>query len=204
MNALILLCTLKPSPAASNTRALVDDAIVPVLETEGVSSQVVRLVDLDILPGVKTDMGEGDAWPAVHDKLLAADLLILATPTWMGQASSVCQRALERMDAMLSEKTSEGHPLAYNKVAGVVVTGNEDGAHHIVGTCLQALNDLGFTTPGQGSCYWNSGPGPGPSYSDTEKGHDYAKRVGGNMTRNLIAAARALRAQPLPVPKSGE
>lgn len=204
MQALILLCTLKPSPETSNTRALLDDAVLPVFKDKGVDAEVIRLVDLDIKPGVKTDMGKGDDWPSVHDKLLRSDILILATPTWMGQASSVCQRALERMDAMLSETRDDGRPVAYNKVAGVVVTGNEDGAHHIVGTCLQVLHDIGFTSPGQSSCYWNKGPGPGPDYTDTHEGHDYAHRVGGNMTRNLIAAAEALRAHPLPVPESGE
>ena len=204
MRATILLCTLKRSPETSNTRALLDDVVVPVLAERGVDVEVIRLVDLNIEPGVKTEMGGGDDWPGVHERLLASQIVILATPTWMGQASSVCQRALERMDAMLSETGEDGRPVAFNQVAGVVVTGNEDGAHHIVGTCLQALNDLGFTSPGQGSCYWNSGPGPGPSYTDADEGHDYAKRVGGNMTRSLIALAEALGEHPLPVPESGE
>jgi hypothetical protein len=84
------------------------------------------------------------------------------------------------------------------KVAGVVVTGNEDGAHHIVGTVAQALIDIGFTVPGQAWTYWHLGPGPGPNYTETPQAHDYSDRVGRNAARNLAAVARALAATPWP------
>lgn len=89
--------------------------------------------------------------------MLAADILIIATPTWVGQPSSVAKRVLERMDALLSETDGQGRPVATNKVAGVVVSGNEDGAHH--NEISGALLDIGFTVPGQAWTYWNRGPG---------------------------------------------
>jgi multimeric flavodoxin WrbA len=201
MRALCLNCTLKPSPEPSNTEALAR-VVLDQLRADGVETKIARLVDLDIRPGVLSDMGEGDAWPDIRRKIGDADILIMATPTWLGQASSVCQRALERMDAMLAETDEEGRPAAYGKVAGVVVSGNEDGAHHIVATTCQALIDIGFTVPGQSWTYWHIGPGHGPNYLDTEQGHDYAQRIARNAARNLAAVAKALADARLPVPEA--
>lgn len=203
MRAIVLNCTLKPSPETSNTEALAK-VLTAELEKGGAGVEVIRLVDLNIKPGVKTDQGEGDEWPAVHDKILAADILVIATPTWLGQQSSVCMRALERMDAMLSETDDEGRGVAMNKVGGVVVTGNEDGAHHIVGTVSQALIDIGFTIPGQSWTYWHLGPGPGPDYLDTDKAHDYSDRLARNAARNLLAVAKALKPGVFPPQETGE
>jgi multimeric flavodoxin WrbA len=202
MRALVLNCTLKPSPATSNTEALAQ-VLIRQFEAEGVEADLVRLVDLDIRPGVSSDMGDGDAWPAVREKILASDILVIATPTWLGQHSSVCMRALERMDALISETDDSGRPVAFGKVAGIVITGNEDGAHHIVGTVSQALIDIGFTIPGHSWTYWHLGPGAGPDYTATDKGHDYSDRVGRNAARNLMAAAQALSPRTFPVPESG-
>jgi multimeric flavodoxin WrbA len=201
--ALVLSCTLKRSPEPSNTEALAR-VMMAELEQAAVSTELVRLVDLNILPGVKSDEGQGDDWPSIRVKILASDILLLATPTWLGQASSVCQRALERMDAMISESKDDGTPVAFGKVAGVVVTGNEDGAHHIVGTACQSLIDIGFTIPAQAWTYWHLGPGPGPNYLDTQQSHDYSDRTGRNAARNLLAVAKGLRASPLPAPEKGE
>src|SRR5690606_662764 len=112
-------------------------------------------VDHRILPGVQTDMGGEDEWPQLRDRMLAADILVFATPTWLGQHSSVAQRVLERLDAELSETDDQGRPILFDKVALAVIVGNEDGAHHIAAILFQALNDVGFTVPAQGSIYWN-------------------------------------------------
>ena len=203
MRALILNCTLKPSPATSSTEALAS-VVIAELEKGGVETEIVRLVDLDIKPGVDSDMGKGDEWPRVREKILAADILIVATPTWLGQHSSVCMRALERMDALIGETDDSGRPIAFGKVAGVVITGNEDGAHHIVASVCQALIDIGFTIPAHSWTYWHLGPGVGPDYVETDEGHDYSDRVGRNAARNLIALASVLKPQTYPVPESGE
>jgi multimeric flavodoxin WrbA len=197
MRAVVLNCTLKPSPEPSNTEALAR-VLVREWEAAGVAVEVIRLVDHDVKPGVQSDMGPGDAWPAIREKIAAAQLLLVATPTWLGQQSSVCMRALERMDAMLSETQEDGRPIAFDKVAGVVVTGNEDGAHHIVGTVSQALIDIGFTVPGQAWTYWHLGPGPGPDYLDERKGHDWSDMTGRNAARIMASVAGALRANPMP------
>jgi multimeric flavodoxin WrbA len=199
MRALVLSCTLKPSPAVSNTEALAALVIDP-LQAEGVETDLVRLVDLDIRPGVSSDEGEGDEWPGVRQRILASEILIFASPTWLGRPSSVAQRALERMDAMLSETDDDGRPVAYNRVAGVVVTGNEDGAHHVISEIAGALIDIGFTVPGQAWTYWNMGPGPGPSYLDTDHRHEWSRSTGEAAAMNLLALARALSGRPMQAP----
>jgi multimeric flavodoxin WrbA len=175
--------------------------LIQEMDKAGVNSELVRLVDLNIMPGVKSDQGPGDDWPGVREKILAADILVIVTPTWLGHASSVCHRALERMDAMLSETGPNGRPVAYGKVCGIVITGNEDGAHHIVATVGQGLIDVGFTFPGQAWTYWHLGPGPGPDYLDTDKAHAYADAVGRNAARNLVKVAGALKDIEFPIPE---
>ena len=203
MRAVVLSCTLKRSPEASNTEALAR-VLTGEWEKQGIDCEMIRLVDLNIFPGVKSDMGRGDDWPAVRRKIVDADILLMATPTWLGQHSSVCMRALERMDAMLSETKEDGRPIAFDKVGGIVITGNEDGAHHIVASVGQALIDIGFTVPGQAWTYWHLGPGPGPDYLQDEKGHDWSDRTGRNAARIMASVAEALRAKPLPQIETAE
>jgi multimeric flavodoxin WrbA len=202
MKALVLNCTLKRSPETSNTEALARVAMAE-LERAGVETEIVRLVDLDIKPGVKSDEGDGDEWPGVREKVVASEMLIVATPTWMGQMSSIAKRVLERLDALLYETDGENRTPAMGKVAGVVVTGNEDGAHHIVATVAQGLIDVGFTVPGAAWTYWHLGPGPGPDYTDTRQAHEWSDTVARNAARNLLHAARALAAAgPFPPQES--
>ena len=203
MRALVFNCTLKRSPEPSNTEALAQ-IVIKELGKGGVETEMIRAVDHAILPGVTSDMGAGDAWPEIRKKVLTADILVMATPTWLGQPSSLCQRVLERMDAMISETGDDGRPVAFDKVGGIIVTGNEDGAHHIIANVAQALIDIGFTIPAQGWTYWNMGPGPGPDFTQTGHGHDWSARTGRNAARNMIAVARALKATPLPMPEAGE
>jgi multimeric flavodoxin WrbA len=203
VDALVVNCTLKPSPEASNTDLLADE-VVAALEDRDVTVERLRAVDHDIKPGVSSDEGLGDGWPAIRDRVVAADILVVATPTWLGHPSSVAQRVLERMDAMLSETDDEGRPVAYNKVAGVIVTGNEDGAHHVISQVAQGLIDIGFTIPGQAWTYWNRGPGPGPSYSETDAGHEWSASTGRAMAANLVAVAEALAANPIPPPPNAD
>jgi multimeric flavodoxin WrbA len=150
-----------------------------------------------VKPGVESDAGDGDEWPGVHERILDSEILVMASPTWLGRPSSVAQRVLERMDAMLSETDDQERPVAYNRVAGVVVTGNEDGAHHVISEISGALADIGFTIPGQAWTYWHLGPGPGPDYLDEQKGRDWAHSTGRTMADNLHGVARALSERPL-------
>lgn len=192
LKALVLNCTLKPSPQESNTEALAR-VVMEALGKHGVESEIIRVVDHNVKPDVSSDEGEGDEWPAIRSKILASDILIMASPTWLGQMSSVAKRVLERMDAMLSEKDDQGQWVAYNHVAGFVVTGNEDGAHHVINEMSGALLDIGFTIPGQAWTYWNKGPGPGESYLQTDYRHDWSRKTGEAAADNLVAVASALR-----------
>jgi multimeric flavodoxin WrbA len=196
VKALVINCTLKGSPEPSNTEALAS-VVAGRLAEQGVEVSSVRAVDLKIAPGVVTDAGDGDEWPQVHERVLDSQIVVMASPTWLGRPSSVAQRVLERMDAMLSETDDQGRPVAYNRVAGVVVTGNEDGAHHVISEISGALADIGFTIPGQAWTYWHLGPGPGPDYLDEQRGRDWAHSTGRTMADNLLGVARALSERPL-------
>jgi multimeric flavodoxin WrbA len=202
MRALFINCTLKPSPAQSNSEEL-GKVVADALGSEGVETEWVRAVDHTIKPGVESEMGDGDEWPGIREKILGSEILVIVTPTWLGQPSSISKLVLERMDAMISETDDEERPVAYNRVAGVVVTGNEDGAHHVISEICGALNDIGFTCPGQNWTYWNRGPGPGDDYVDTKQGHPWSESTGKAAASNLLAAAKALEANPIPAPPSG-
>jgi multimeric flavodoxin WrbA len=201
MKATLINCTLKPSPAASNTEALAE-VLAKALRSAGVETEMVRAVDLELKPGVESDQGDGDEWPRVREKLVASQILVIATPTWLGRPSSVAQRVLERMDAMLSETDDDGLPVAYNRVAGVVVTGNEDGAHHVISEVCGALVDIGYTIPAQAWTYWNKGPGPGDEYleADDATGKAWSHSTGKAAAQNLVSVAKALADNPLDPP----
>ncbi len=201
MKAICLNCTLKRSPEESSAASL-SDVVMSALREQGVETDEIRLVDHQIDPGVVSEaVSEGDEWPQVRERILAAEILVVATPTWLGQPSSVSKRALERMDAFLSETREDGEtPVAYNRVAGVVVVGNEDGAHHCISEISGALIDIGYTVPGQAWTYWNKGPGPGDEVWLTTDEREWSITTGRTAANNLLAVARALQAWPMPAP----
>jgi len=197
LSVLALNCTLTPSPAESSTE-LMAQQVLAALDKRGVAGSSVRLVDLDVRPGVEKDMGEGDAWPAVREQVLAADILVVATPTWLGNMSSVAARMLERLDAELSETDDEGRPLMYGKVALVAVVGNEDGAHKITADLYQGLNDIGFTVPAQGGVYWNGEAMTTTDFKDLEETPEAVTSTIASMTANAVHLAGLLKATPYP------
>ena len=155
LTAIALNCTLKRSGAEKSSTDKMIDLIAGELKKHDVAlTGTIRLADHNILPGVKSDEGKGDDWPAIRKQILAADILILGTPIWMGQMSSIAKRVTERMDAFLSETDDYGRTPAFGKIAVTAIVGNEDGAHHCTATLFQALNDVGWTIPAAGSCYW--------------------------------------------------
>ena len=129
-----------------------------------------------------------------------SEILVVVTPTWVGRPSSVAQKMIERMDAMIAETDDDDRPVAYDRVAGVVVTGNEDGAHHVISEISGALGDIGYTIPGQAWTYWNKGPGPGDDYPDTDEGHDWSASTGRAAAQNLLTVARALAGGTMKAP----
>jgi multimeric flavodoxin WrbA len=198
LKALALVCTLSASPKPSSSHLLAGQ-VMQALAAHGVTGSVVRVVDHDVRPGVLVDMGEGDAWPAIREQLLAADILVLATPTWLGQHSSVAQRVLERLDAELSEQDDEGRLLTYGKVAIAVVVGNEDGAHHVSGVLFQALNDVGFTLASQAVTYWNDEvKGSYRDYQDLPESPEGVLSTNETVAAHAVHVARLLKGSPYP------
>jgi multimeric flavodoxin WrbA len=195
LRALALVCSLKPSPAPSSSEKLARQ-VLDELGAHGVDGDVVRVVDHDVKPGVEVDMGEGDAWPGIREQLMAADILIMATPTWVGHMSSVAQRVLERLDGELSETDDSGRPLVTGKVAVTVVVGNEDGAHKITADLMQALDDVGFTIPAQGGTYWNDEAMGSRDYNDLEETPEAVASNNATLAENAAHLARLLKASP--------
>jgi len=197
LRALALVCTLSPSPAESSSELLAQQ-VLDALSEHDVTGSIVRVVDHAVAPGVDKDMGEGDAWPALRQQVLDADILLLATPTWMGQASSVCMRVLERLDAEIAEKDEKGRPSVFGKVAAVAVVGNEDGAHHVSSQVFQALNDVGFSIPAQATTYWNGEAMHGTDYKDLDATPEATAGTTATVAANAAHLARLLKTANYP------
>ncbi|WP_149204960.1 flavodoxin family protein [Actinotalea subterranea] len=197
LSAVVLVGSLKPSSQPSSSEVL-GRQVLEALGHHGVTGDVVRLTDHDIRPGVEVDMGAGDAWPALRARVLAADILVVATPIWMGQPSSVTKRALERLDAELSETDDEGRMLTWGKVALVAVVGNEDGAHHVSAEVFQALDDVGFTLPAGAVTYWVGEAMGSVDYKDLEGIPEKVATTTATAASNAAHLARLLKAAPYP------
>jgi len=198
LKAVLLNCTLKTSPEVSNTQALMD-IVRGHLDDLDVDSEVIRVVDHRIPFGVVSDMGDGDEWPQILERILAADILIIGTSIWFGVRNSVCQMVIERLDGTYESTNDVGQYPMYNKVAGVVVTGNEDGAHAAAETTLFNLSHLGFTIPPNADTYWVGDAGPGPSFIEARgEEHAYTQKTAGWMAHNVVHMARLLKEHPIP------
>jgi multimeric flavodoxin WrbA len=199
LRAMVINCTLKRSPEPSNTQGLLDLPIA-IWEANGVTVDQARAVDLELAPGVQPDMtehgAERDDWPALHERVMAADILVLGTPIWLGEKSSVCTRVIERLYANSAELNDAGQWAYYGRVGGCIVTGNEDGAKHCAMNVLYSLQHLGFSIPPQADAAWVGEAGPGPSYLDDGSGgpqNDFTNRNATFMAWNLLHLARVLR-----------
>jgi len=159
---------------------------------------IVRAVDFNIKPGVSSDEGEGDDWPELRKRVIAADILLLGSPIWLGQPSSVSKRVLERMDAFLGEKDERGRMPSYGKVAVAVVTGNEDGAKHAASSILYGLSHIGFTIPPNVDAYWVGEAGPGDSYMDAGRDNEFTKSAIERLAYNTYHFAGLLKNNPIP------
>ena len=199
LKALILNCTLKPTGRKSHTEALLQ---VPraIMEANGVHVEMLRPVDYDLAPGVYTDMTEHgfdhDDWPKLHEKVMAAEILMLGTPIWLGEESSVCRQVIERLYGASGELNDRGQYAYYDRVAGTIITGNEDGVKHCAMTVLYALQHIGYTIPPQADAGWIGEAGPGPSYADEDSGgpdNEFTQRNATFMTWNLLHFARMLK-----------
>lgn len=199
LSAMILNCTLKPSGVSSHTDTLIDNAVA-ILQAQGVRVDRARPVDLVLPPGVQPDMTEHgfdqDDWPELCQRVLAADVLILATPIWLGEESSVCRRVIERLYGESARLNEAGQYVYYGRAAGCLVTGNEDGIKHCAMSLLYTLSHLGYCIPPQADAGWIGEAGPGPSYGDDGTvglDNEFTQRNTTFMTWNLLHMARMLK-----------
>lgn len=199
LKALVLNCTLKRSPALSHTDGLVH-IVQAIMEKNGVAFESLRPIDHDIATGVYPDMTEHgwakDDWPKIYEKVEAADILILTSPIWLGEKSSVCTQVIERLYANSSLLNAQGQYAYYGRVGGCLITGNEDGAKHCSMNILYSLQHLGYVIPPQADAGWLGEAGPGPSYLDKNSGgpeNDFTNRNTTFMTWNLLHLARMIK-----------
>jgi multimeric flavodoxin WrbA len=199
LRALFLNCTLKRSPALSHTQGLIDISR-PIMQSRGIAVEVLRPVDYEIAYGVYPDMTEygwqQDDWPRIFEKVKAAHILVLTTPIWLGEKSSVCTKVVERLYANSHILNEHGQYAYYGRVGGCLITGNEDGAKHCAMNILYSLQHLGYTIPPQADAAWVGEAGPGPSYLDPGSGgpeNDFTNRNTTFMTWNLMHLAKMIR-----------
>jgi multimeric flavodoxin WrbA len=192
-------CTLKRSKdeETSSTEALLKQ-VVDALEDEGAEGEIVRVADFNVKPGVTSDEGEGDDWPALRQKVIAADILVIGAPIWLGQPSSMAKRILERMDAFLDEKDEQERTPAYGKVGFAVIVGNEDGAHHSATEICGAMMELGFTIPAGGSTYWVGEAMGSKEYKDFKSPPKAVASWTPMLVSNAVHLARLLKANQYP------
>lgn len=199
LRALFINCTLKRSPELSHTEGLIDISRA-ILETNGVKVEALRAVDHDIAYGVWPDMTEHgwarDDWPMILEKVMAAEILVLGSPIWLGEKSSICTNVIERLYAGSGRLNRAGQYAYYGRVGGCLITGNEDGAKHCAMNILYSLQHLGFVIPPQADAAWLGEVGPGPSYLDEGSGgpeNDFTNRNATFMTWNLLHMARMIK-----------
>lgn len=199
LRALFLNCTLKRTPELSHTQGLIDMSTA-IMEKCGVKVDVLRPVDYEIAYGVYPDMTERgwekDEWPGIYEKVKAADVLVITSPIWLGEKSSVCTQVVERLYSSSADLNEEGQYAYYGRVAGCLITGNEDGAKHCCMNILYSLQHLGYVIPPQADAAWLGEAGPGPSYLDPGSGgpeNDFTNRNTTFMTWNLMHLARMIK-----------
>ena len=199
LSAIFINCTLKRSPEQSHTQGLADISM-EIMRRQGVSVEVVRAIDHDIATGVWPDMSEHgwdrDDWPAIFERVMACDILVLCTPIWLGEKSSVCTQVIERLYGNSHLLNEAGQYAYYGRVGGCLVTGNEDGVKHCAMNILYSLQHLGYVIPPQADAGWIGEAGPGPSYLDPGSGgpeNDFTNRNTTFMTWNMLHLARIMK-----------
>lgn len=203
LRALFVNTSLKKKEEDSHTRRLLG-ASASIMKKSGVTVEHLHLAAHDCPPGVQFDMTEHgwdkDDWPDIWEKVKAAEILVVGTPLWLGEESSICRILIERLYAMSGLLNDKGQSIYYGKVGGCVITGNEDGIKHTAMTIGFALNHLGYTIPPQADCGWIGEAGPGASYGDRMEGggrvgfdNDFTQCNTTIMTWNLMHLARMLQ-----------
>lgn len=197
LTAFGLNCTLKSGNAPSSTQSMLDQ-VLEALAQHDIRTDSGRVVDFDVKPGVSADEGAGDQWPELRTRIMDAQILVIATPIWMGHPSSIAQRVLERLDAVLGEIGDDGRYPTFGKVAIPAVVGNEDGAHHVHAQLCQGLVDVGFTIPGGSPPYWVGEAMGSTDFKDLEATPDKVRETIRTIASNAAHLARLLAERPYP------
>lgn len=198
VTAFALNCTLKSTGASSSTDKLIGEVMAELARHGVLNGGVERIAAHNIRPGVTSDEGDGDGWPALRERILDADIFVVGTPIWMGHPASHAQLVLERLDAFLSETDDKDRTISYDRVALVAVVGNEDGAHHVAAELFQGLNDVGFTIPANGMTYWVGEAMHATDYKDLPAGSDKTNTATKAAAANAAHLAKLLKADPYP------
>ncbi|MEC3883315.1 flavodoxin family protein [Halobacillus litoralis] len=200
LKAIVLNASLKKTKAEepSHTEGLSRE-VLDILEKEGVETEIVRLADYHIPYGISGDLGGGDMWPQIFEKVKEADIVLFGTPLWLGEKSSLATVAMERLYGSSGETNEKGQSIFYNKVGGVIITGNEDGAKHAASSVLYGMSHIGFTVPPNVDAYWVGEAGPGPSYLEGDgQNNEFTKKHVEMLAYNTLHFARMLREHPIP------
>ena len=199
VQVLALNCTLKTTrqKERTSTDRLLEECL-KAFDKQGASGEIVRVADHNVLPGVSSDEGEGDGWPSLRKKLMESDVLLLGTPIWVGQPSSLCKRVLERMDAFYDEKDDLGRMPSHDKLGCLAVVGNEDGCHYVSAALYQGLNDLGFTIPASAITYWVGEAMGDREYADLRHTPKEVAEATDTMVKNAVHLARLLKQHHYP------
>lgn len=199
LHAVALNCSLKRSGGKPSSTDAMIRLVAGELAQHGVTfSETIRVADYNVLPGVSSDEGDGDDWPDLRRRILAADILIFGTPIWLGQMSSIARRVVERMDAFLGETDERSRMPSFSKVAVAAIVGNEDGAHNVTASLFQALNDEGWTIPAAAACYWVGEAMQKTDFQDLPQVPENVASAARMLASNTAHVARMLKTQPYP------
>lgn len=199
LQAIAINCSLKRSGGKPSSTDAMIGLIASELSRHGVAlSETIRIADHNVLPGVSSDEGEGDDWPAIRSRILSADILVFGTPIWLGHMSSIAMRVVERMDAFLGEGDDFGRMPSFSKVAVAAIGGNEDGAHNVTASLFQALNDEGWTIPASSACYWVGEAMQKTDFQDLDEIPKNVRSSSAMLASNAAHLARLLKTAPYP------
>jgi len=198
LKAVAINCTLKRDDSDSSTDLMIRILAKELAEHGVTLTETLRLSHYVIHPGTSSDEGDGDQWPDLRRRILDADILIFGTPIWLGQMSSLAKRALERMDAFLSETDEQGRMPSFSKVAVAAIVGNEDGAHAVTADLFQGLNDMGWTIPAASACYWVGEAMHSTDMKDLPVTPPKVVQTAKMLAANAAHLARLLKTQPYP------
>ena len=199
ITAIAINCSLKSRGDEESSTDKMIGVVAGALATHGVTlAETIRIAEHNVMPGVSSDEGPGDAWPDIRRRILQHDILIFGTPIWLGQPSSVAKRVVERMDAFLGETDDQGRMPSFGKIVVAAIVGNEDGGHNVTADLFQALNDEGWTIPAGAACYWVGEAMQKVDFKDLTEVPEKVQEAAKMLASNAAHLAALLKAQAYP------